>query len=122
METRRSGNPNGTPANLLKFVKGTSGNPGGITKAVKEVRDLCRKMTPIACSKLDDILKNEPDNRIVLEAIKIVFSRSIGKEREAESLYHKVQNEPGTQGLPDIKTMSDDQLARIQRILAEPLP
>jgi hypothetical protein len=120
MERKHIPNPGGTPKNLQLFKKGTSGNPGGTTKAVREVRDLCRKMNPAACAKLEEILKTETDNAVVLAAIKIIFARSIGKEREAETLYHKTQTE--SYGQIDIKTLSDEQLLRIQRIVTEPLP
>ena len=119
MERKHIPNPNGTPANLHLFKKGQSGNPGGVTKAVRVVRDICRTMNPAACAKLEVILKTEPDNRIVLEAIKVIFARSIGKEREAESLYPTTQHAKAD---IDIKTLSDDQLNRINAIVKEPLP
>lgn len=110
---------NGPKGGLRAWAKGTSGNPGGTTKAVRQVRDMLKKLHPDCEVALRGMIANwQDDPRSALGAIQIVYARSIGKERDAEQLYKKTDTVPMG---PDLTTLSDDQLTRMQSILREGL-
>ncbi len=98
---------------------GQSGNAGGLTKAVLEVRNLCQKLGPDVIARLGTIALQAEDLRAAIEASKVILARGYGKEREAEGLADR--DNARTDNLPDVdlKSLSSDQITRIEAILKE---
>jgi hypothetical protein len=72
------GNPN--------WKKGVSGNPGGRPKAVKELLERARKMTPAALDLWESLLEDEnADMKVRLEASKLVAAYGLGRPGLVES-------------------------------------
>jgi hypothetical protein len=68
----------------VAFVKGKSGNPGGRPKAVKEIVDLCRELTPLGIKRMKAILESEtaaPAAQVA--AFTAVMDRGWGKPMQA---------------------------------------
>jgi hypothetical protein len=57
------------------FQKGTSGNPGGMSKELAELRRLCRGLGKEALETLVDLMKSADDEKVRLEAAKTILSR-----------------------------------------------
>lgn len=67
------------------FPKGKSGNPGGVSKAVKEIRDMCREMGPELITELYAIAKNgSSDHKI--QAIKELLNRGYGRSEHVTTI------------------------------------
>jgi len=116
------GNKLGDTTGLEKWhwKKGQSGNAGGMSKACREVRDLCKTLVKPALARLAEISVGE-DPHAAIAATKVILVRAIGKERELEGLQGKTTPREGVAGL-DLKTLSDGQLDRIHKILLENAP
>lgn len=103
--------------NLRVWPKGQCGNPGGTTKAVRHVRDMLRKLHPDCEKALRGLIAQwEQHPFAALQAIQIVYARSIGKERDADALWSKTKTEAVG---PDFSGLSPDQLDRIDAIVKE---
>ncbi len=63
----------------MPFAKGRSGNPGGRPKGSAEVRALARAMTGRAFEEIERMAFTGSDDRVKLEAIKIILDRGYGK-------------------------------------------
>lgn len=63
----------------MAFVKGQSGNPGGRTKGVSDLRELCRKFTPEGIDLLMDIARNGQKEAARVTAINSIIDRGYGK-------------------------------------------
>ena len=66
----------------MKFKKGESGNPGGVSKTAKEIRELARQNCPHAIRKLIKLLESK-DERTVIAAAKELMDRGLGKAPQA---------------------------------------
>lgn len=66
--------PRGKP-----FKKGQSGNPSGRKKIPEDIKQAFKELTPIAIEKLTELLTSSEDERIVMDAVKVVFDRHLGK-------------------------------------------
>ncbi len=101
------------------WKSGQSGNAKGPSKDFKEVRDLCRNFGPKVIARLGEIALESVDLRAAIEASKVLLARGYGKEREAELIGDN--EEQRGDGLPDVdmKSLSDDQIGRIEAILKE---
>lgn len=101
------------------FQKGKSGNPGGLSATMREVKQLCKELCPAAVARLWEIANNDKDLKAANEAIKIIFARGIGREMDFERLEQLSKFvEPNTVSV-DLKTLSDSQLERIEKIVNE---
>lgn len=61
-----------------QFRKGVSGNPGGRPKEKADVKDLARKHSPEAFSRILDLMRSE-NSRVALAASQEVLNRAWGK-------------------------------------------
>ena len=110
------------PGMKTPWVKGQSGNPGGQSKMLKEVRRLCQEICPEAVARLWEIAKCTENLSASVAAIKDILVRGIGKELEHSSLEQLSKNADATHGrIPDVdvKLLSDSQIERIEAILKE---
>lgn len=103
---------------------GQSGNPGGLSATLKEVKRLCKELCPEAVARLWEIANQDKDLKAANEAIKIIFARGIGKELEHATLEQLTKAvEEARPGLDvDLKTLTTSQLDRIEAILKETAP
>jgi F0F1-type ATP synthase delta subunit len=77
------GNPN--PNRATQFKKGHSGNPGGVSKIAREIKDICREAGPVLVARLLDIAKNgEPLHAI--PAAKELLNRGFGKSENLSTV------------------------------------
>jgi hypothetical protein len=60
------------------FLPGVSGNPGGRTSALTEVRELLRPNAPKFVARLLE-LAGDSDPKIALQALELAFDRLLGK-------------------------------------------
>ena len=70
-----------------KFAKGVSGNPGGRSKAMTEVRERFKEIMPGAVDELDKII-HDPRTKAAdkVSAIRLAAEYSLGKAPQAVSL------------------------------------
>lgn len=102
-----------------RWEKGKSANPGGLSSTMREVKQLCKELCPAAVARLWEIANNDKDLKAANEAIKIIFARGIGREMDFERLEQLSKFvEPNTVSV-DLKTLSDSQLERIEKIVNE---
>ncbi len=100
------------------WQKGQSGNAGGVSKALREVRDALKKLHPQCAVALEGMVANwQEDPRSAIEAIKIIYARSIGKERE--SLYTPKDRSAALGAIEavDIKKLPDAALDELDAVL-----
>lgn len=83
MDTAKNTNYKGNP----KWVKGVSGNPSGRPKRHKELREILSGLMPEAGERLKKLLRSE-DEKIAIEAVKLVAAYSLGKPPEAGTVAH----------------------------------
>ena len=62
----------------MQFQPGQSGNPGGRTKADREVVELAREASPRAIGRLVELVENE-NGRIAVAACTALLDRAFGK-------------------------------------------
>lgn len=62
-------------------MKGQSGNPAGRPRGYAAIALACRELIPEAMVRLSQLLGSD-DERIQMEAIKVVLDRGIGKVRD----------------------------------------
>lgn len=99
-----------------QWQKGQSGNPGGVTKSVREVRDMLKKLHPDCEKALRGIIENwETDRRAAVQAIQVVYARSIGKERE--NLFTPKDRAALGAAAADLKNLPDEALDEIETVL-----
>ena len=67
------------PGNQVGFQKGKSGNPGGQPKQIKEIVELARGHAPKAISRLVHLAQHAKDERVQLEACRLLLERGYGK-------------------------------------------
>jgi len=60
-----------------KFVKGNKS--GGRKKIPADIKEALTKLTPRAVERLEEIINMGKDERIVMDAVKVVFDRVYGK-------------------------------------------
>jgi len=74
-----------TPANREKsgqFKKGVSGNPKGRPTTPKEIKEAFQKLMPKSIKKIEEIIDSSDDNKLVLDAVKVVLDRVLGKPNQ----------------------------------------
>ncbi len=98
------------------FKPGQSPNAGGPSKAVREIRELAKKLLPEAIDRLAQIMRDGRD-RDSLEAIKVLLTRGVGKELDADALRRKADYGPKTGVDIGAKDLSDEQLEEIHAIV-----
>lgn len=101
------------------FRKGTSGNPGGQSAALREVKRLCKELCPQAVERLWAIANQDKDLKAANEAIKVILVRGLGREQDHEKLEQLTTAAETNAVSIDLKTLTDDQLARIEQIVNE---
>lgn len=67
---------------MAKFVKGQSGNPGGVPKVKKEVRDLAKQYTREAVLRLAGLMRQQSDPGIAIKAAQLLLERGWGKPQQ----------------------------------------
>jgi hypothetical protein len=67
------------PGNQVGFQKGKSGNPGGQPKQIKEIVELARGHAPKAISRLVHLAQHAKEERVQLEACRLLLERGYGK-------------------------------------------
>lgn len=111
------------PLTQFGWQKGQSGNPGGISKRVREVREMLAKLHPECEKALRGIIEgwNDPDvkgaRNAAIQAIAIVYARSIGKERESVYTPKDRAAALGTLGAVDVTKLPDAALDEMEAIV-----
>lgn len=110
------------PLTQFGWQKGQSGNPGGISKRVREVREMLAKLHPECEKALRGIVESWNDGekgskQAAIQAVAIIYARSIGKERE--SLYTPKDRAAalGTLGAVDVTKLPDAALDEMEAIV-----
>ena len=75
---------------LRPFQSGTSGNPSGRPKSLREVRDICREACPDGARALAEIIRDrdengnlrEKDGRVIAVVVQTLFTWGYGKPPE----------------------------------------
>lgn len=63
----------------MPWVKGQSGNPGGMPKGVAEVAQLARQVAPEVIARLTKIALNSKNERAAIAAGEVLLERGFGK-------------------------------------------
>lgn len=71
------------PPWLNPWKKGQSGNPGGKSKKLEEVKSLAKQASPRAMQRLVELIESD-DERVALMAAEKVLERAWGKPKEAD--------------------------------------
>lgn len=72
------------PVRGRPFEKGQSGNPGGRPKAVLEIQELCRALTPKGVKRLEAIIdSDDAPHAAQVAAVREIFDRAWGKAPQA---------------------------------------
>jgi hypothetical protein len=87
--------------NLRPWKKGESGNPGGKSKIVEEIRTLARRHSTRAFARIVELVEDD-DSRVAMAAAKEVLDRAWGKPGAAED-----ENGPKGQVTINILKLSD---------------
>ena len=67
----------------MTFQPGKSGNPGGRPKGSAEVRDLAQRLTARSFEELERMAFTSDDDRVRLDAIRIILDRGYGRPAQA---------------------------------------
>lgn len=67
----------------MTFQPGKSGNPGGRPKGIAEVRELAQRLTSRSFEELERMAFTSDDDRVRLDAIKIILDRGYGRPEQA---------------------------------------
>lgn len=67
----------------MTFQPGRSGNPGGRPKGSAEVRELAQRLTARSFEELERMAFTSDDDRVRLDAIKIILDRGYGRPAQA---------------------------------------
>jgi hypothetical protein len=102
---------------LGRILQGSSGNPGGRPRAVRELIEVARASVPKALALAVQFMDDERvDPRVRLEAAKLITSYGIGTP-------HKQQDDHDERERQEILAMSDAELEKHARqILAARVP
>ena len=69
--------------NRDKNGKFTKGNKGGGRKAIPlEIKETLTSLVPKAVERLTDIINNSNNDKIVMQAVEVVFNRVYGKPQQ----------------------------------------
>lgn len=71
----------------MPWVKGQSGNPGGKPKSHAEFRKLLTDLMPAAAKRLGELIKSA-DEKVAIEAAKLISAYSVGKPPEPSDVAH----------------------------------
>jgi hypothetical protein len=66
-----------------KFVKGVSGNPTGRKPIPPEIKEALTSLVPKAVERLTEIIHSSTNEKIVMQAVEVVFNRVYGKPQQA---------------------------------------
>ena len=86
-EKNKPGNRDGTG----KFQKGKSGNPSGRKPVPPEIKEALTSLVPKAVERLQEIVNESTNEKIVIQAVQTVFDRVYGKPIQAVDM--KSENE-----------------------------
>lgn len=79
-------------AELVRWKPGQSGNPGGISRVKREVRELAKANSVRAMQKIVDLIDAE-DERVALAAAIEVKNTAIGKPRVRDLTREEIERE-----------------------------
>lgn len=68
---------------MAGWVKGVSGNPSGLPKAYREVRQLARSHSKEAIERLVELMRDKRHKNIALRACEVLLDRAWGKPVQA---------------------------------------
>lgn len=103
--------PRKTRRGLNGWKKGESGNPSGRPKVVQELRELAREHTATALNTLIELMQNDPNGKVRLEAANSVLDRGYGKPSQSVCVDADVRSTV-TKKLADL---TDEELAEIAK-------
>jgi len=66
-----------------RFTKGVSGNPNGRKPIPTEIKEALTALVPRAIERLTNIIDDSEDDKLVMEAVKVVLDRVYGKPAQA---------------------------------------
>jgi ATP:corrinoid adenosyltransferase len=66
-----------------KFTKGVSGNPTGRKPIPPEIKEALTALVPRAIERLTGIINESEDDKLVMDAVKVVLDRVYGKPAQA---------------------------------------
>jgi len=108
-EPERRKMPRGRP-----FEKGKSGNPGGVPKALKELKTLAREHSTRAVARLAELM--EEDGAVGVAACNSILDRGWGKPTQAVEVSGP---EGGPVAFEALEDLTDEQLEQLERTLAK---
>jgi hypothetical protein len=108
---------NGERDNRGRFIRGNRG--GGRRPIPQNVVEALKELVPTAIEKLSNIINNSDDEKLILDASKVIFDRVYGKP----SQYQQIEN---ISNIEEYKKLSDDELQKeidkeIQKLVDERL-
>lgn len=65
------------------WQKGVSGNPNGRRPVPPEIRQALTSLVPEAVARLSDIVRHSKDDKLVMEAVKVVLDRVYGRPSQS---------------------------------------
>jgi hypothetical protein len=65
-----------------QFKKGVSGNPAGRKKIPDEIKESLTQLVPKAVERLTDIINSSKNEKIVMQAVEVIFNRVYGKPQQ----------------------------------------
>lgn len=96
------------------FRKGQSGNPGGVPKGLKELKELARKHSTNAIARLAELM--EEDGAVGVAACNSILDRGWGKPTQAVEVSGP---EGGPMAFEALEDLTDEQLEQLERTLAK---
>lgn len=63
----------------MPFQKGKSGNPGGLSKDIAQLKRLCITHAPTALQEMLRLMQHGSDDRIKFDAAQEILNRAMGK-------------------------------------------